>query len=349
MIVMYDILFVDDDESIGFITSRFELWKNSNFRIKKQARNGREALEILEKETFNLIITDIRMPIIDGLELIKIMREKGDKTAVILSSTYSDFEYAKKGLQLGAIDYIVKPFSEEDLLKALLQTEKLFLEKKKEIKKMISDDSISEEKIYEWYNHILHYEKDKNELIDDFYRELEEIFPKKTEIYLKLINNILYEIWNHICKTFPWITYIENFKLTSPDGQLYLDVEDMVERLQFIVKQYELNKYDSIINKICSIIVENIGDEKILDLVSLEIGLNKDYIGKLFSNKLGITMGKYCTLVKIQYAKKMLKDSNMKVYEISEFLGYSTVDYFSKLFKNNVGLTPIKYRKQLIE
>lgn len=345
---MYDILFVDDDESIGFITSKFKLWENSNFRIRKQARNGREALDILEKETFNLIITDIRMPIIDGLELIDIMRGKGDKTAVILSSTYNDFEYAKKGLQLGAIDYIVKPFSEEDLLKALLRTEKLFLEKKKERKKVIDDGGISEEKIEQWYNHVLHYEKDKKELIDEVYRELEELYPKKTELYPKLINNILHEIWKHLCKTFPWIMYIENFKFISLDGEANLDIEDMVEKLQTIVKRYELNKYDSIINKICSIIVKNIGNEKILDLVSSEVGLNKDYIGKMFRNKLGMTLGEYCTLAKIQYAKKMLQDSNMKVYEISEFLGYSTVDYFSKLFKNSVGITPMKYRKQLL-
>lgn len=345
---MYKILFVDDDECIGFIASKFKLWENSNFRIKKQARNGSEALEILEKETFDLIITDIRMPIIDGLELIKIMRENGNKTAVILSSTYSDFEYAKKGLQLGAIDYIVKPFSEEDLLKALLRTKKLFLEKEMEAKKIIPNDYILEGKIHEWYNNILHNEKDRNELISEFYRELEDFFPEKNEMYPKLIKNILHEIWNEICKTFPWITYIEDFKVSPQDGQSLLDVEVMVESLQSIVKRYELNKYDSIINKICSIIVENISNNKILDLVSSEIGLSKDYIGKLFRSKLGMTVGEYCTKVKIQYAKKMLQDSNMKVYEISEFLGYSTVDYFSKLFKSNVGLTPMQYRKQLI-
>lgn len=344
---MYDILFVDDDESIGFIVSKFKLWENVNFKIKKQARNGKEALEILEKESFDLIITDIRMPIIDGLELVRDIREKGDGTAVILSSTHSDFEYAKKGLQLGAIDYIVKPFLEEDLIKTLSRLEELFLEK--ETKKLTVDSSISESKIKQWYNDIIHYRKDKNQLVNEFYRELEEVFPKQDEVYPKLINSILSEIWNNICNTFSWVTYVENFELAFSDGQTSpLTIEDIVESLQFIVNQYQLNKYDNIINRICSTIVKNIGSDSILDLVSLEVGLSKDYIGKLFRSKLGITMGEYCTLVKIQYAKKMLQHSNMKVYEISEFLGYSTVDYFSKLFKNKVGVTPIQYRKQLI-
>lgn len=345
---MYEILFVDDDESIGFIISKFNLWKNSRFIIKKQARNGKEALDILEKETFDLIITDIRMPIVDGLELIKTMRDNDDKTAVILSSTYSDFEYAKEGLQLGAVDYIVKPLSEEDLSKALKRVENLFLEREKENKKITENISISKEKIDQWYNQIIHHDKNKNELVLQFYNELKQLYPNRMEVYSVIMEQILSQMWKNICETFPWIEQLEDFKCIFTDENLCLDVETGIESLQHIVKKYELNKQDSLISKICSLIVSNISNEKILDFVAAEIGLSKDYIGKLFRNKLGITMGEYCTLIKMEYAKKMLQDSNMKIYEISTFLGYATVDYFSKLFKNNVGHTPMQYRKQLL-
>lgn len=345
---MYEILFVDDDESIGFIISKFNLWKNSKFKIKKQVRNGKEALEILEKETFDLIITDIRMPIIDGLELIKNMRDNGDKTAVILSSTYSDFEYAKEGLQLGAVDYIVKPLSEEDLSKALQRVENLFLEREMEKKKITENVSISKEKIDQWYNQIIHYDKGKNELVAEFGDELEQLYSNRIEVYPVIMEQILSQMWKKICYTFPWIEQLEDFKCTFTEEDLCSEVEAAIESLQRIIKQYELNKQDSLISKICSLIVSNISNEKILDFVAAEIGLSKDYIGKMFRNKLGITMGEYCTLIKIEYAKKMLQDSNMKIYEISTFLGYTTVDYFSKLFKNNVGYTPMQYRKQLL-
>lgn len=345
---MYEILFVDDDESIGFIISKFNLWKNSRFIIKKQARNGKEALEILEKETFDLIITDIRMPIVDGLELIKSIRDNGDKTAVILSSTYSDFEYAKEGLQLGAVDYIVKPLSEEDLSKALQRVENIFLEREMENKKGKENISISKEKINQWYNQIIHYNKDKNELVAEFCNELEQIYPNRIEVYPAIVEQILSQMWKNICDSFPWIEKLEDFKCIFTDEDLCSELEAAIERLQCIINKYELNKQDSLISKICSLIINNISNDKILDSVAAEIGLSKDYIGKMFRNKLGITMGEYCTLIKMEYAKKMLQDSNMKIYEISTFLGYTTVDYFSKLFKNNVGHTPMQYRKQLL-
>lgn len=345
---MYEILFVDDDESIGFIISKFNLWKNSRFKIKKQARNGKEALEMLEKEAFDLVITDIRMPMVDGLELIKSMRHNGDKTAVILSSTYSDFEYAKEGLQLGAVDYIVKPLSEEDLSKALQRVENLFLEREIEKKKVTENISISKEKIEQWYNQMIHNDKDKSKLAAEFCNELEQLYPNRIEAYPVIMEQSLSQMWKNICYIFPWIEQLEDFKCTFTDEDLCSQSESAIESLQCIINKYELNKQDSLISKICALIVSNISNEKILDFVAAEIGLSKDYIGKMFRNKLGITMGEYCTLIKMEYAKKMLQDSNMKIYEISTFLGYTTVDYFSKLFKNNVGHTPMQYRKQLL-
>ena len=122
---MYKVLFVDDDETIEFIVSRMKIWESSNFKITRYAKNGKEALTVLEKESFDLIITDIRMPIVDGLELLESLREKGDKTLVVLASTYSEFEYAKRGLQSGAVDYIIKPITEDNLKELFIKAENL--------------------------------------------------------------------------------------------------------------------------------------------------------------------------------------------------------------------------------
>ena len=73
---MYKVLFGDDDDTIGFIVSKMKVWENSNFKITRYAQNGKEALLVLEKESFDLIITDIRMPIVDGLELLENIRKR---------------------------------------------------------------------------------------------------------------------------------------------------------------------------------------------------------------------------------------------------------------------------------
>ncbi len=116
---MYRVLFVDDDEAIGFLVARYRIWKTAGFELADFAYNGREALEKLSAGGFDLIITDIRMPVMNGLDLLRRIREKGYPAIVILASTYQDFTYAKEGIRLGAVEYLEKPYSEEKVAEAL--------------------------------------------------------------------------------------------------------------------------------------------------------------------------------------------------------------------------------------
>lgn len=341
---MYKILFIDDDETIEFIVSRMKIWESSNFKITRYAKNGMEALSILEKESFDLIITDIRMPIIDGLELLEDMRKRGDKTLLVLASTYSEFEYAKRGLQNGAIDYIIKPITEENLKELFIKVEKLL--KEKENKNEESKETtlkVSKDRIDKWYNLFINLEETPENLKDKYLKELNNILKEEKVIFSEL----LFEgVWERIIKVFPWIVKLENIEFLFNEESFEEEVQEKISSIQEIIKKYKLNKYDSLINKICEIIIKNIGKDKLLDIIAEELELSKDYIGKLFKNKIGITLNEYSTILKMEYGKKLLKTSNKKVYEISEELGYSTVDYFSKLFKNYTGLTPVQYRKK---
>lgn len=341
---MYKILFIDDDETIEFIVSRMKIWESSNFKITRYAKNGMEALSILEKESFDLIITDIRMPIIDGLELLEDMRKRGDKTLLVLASTYSEFEYAKRGLQNGAIDYIIKPITEENLKELFIRVEKLLKEKESNLEESKETTlKVSKDRIDKWYNLFINIEETPENLQAKYLKELNNILREEKVIFSEL----LFEgVWERIIKVFPWIVKLENIEFLFNEESFEEEVQEKISSIQEIIKKYKLNKYDSLINKICEIIIKNIGKDKLLDIIAEELELSKDYIGKLFKNKIGITLNEYSTILKMEYGKKLLKTTNKKVYEISEELGYSTVDYFSKLFKNYTSLTPVQYRKK---
>lgn len=79
------------------------------------AYNGLEGFKLIQKRQPDLVITDIRMPQADGLEMIKMLKEAGSRVKFILLSGYADFEYARKGIQLGVQFYINKPVEEEEL------------------------------------------------------------------------------------------------------------------------------------------------------------------------------------------------------------------------------------------
>ena len=340
---MYKVLFVDDDETIGFIVSKMKVWEDSNFKITRYAQSGKEALSILEKESFDLIITDIRMPIVDGLELLENIRERGDKTFLVLASTYSEFEYAKRGLQNGAIDYIIKPITEENLKKLFIKVEKLLKEKEEKPKE--TNLKLSKDRIDKWYNLFINLEETPENLKDKYLKELNNILKEEKIIFSEL----LFEgVWEKIVKVFPWIVKLENIEFLFKEESFEEQVQEKISNIQEIIKKYKLNNYDSLINNVSEVILKNIGKDKLLDIISEELQLSKDYIGKLFKNKIGITLNEYSTILKMEYGKKLLNSSNKKVYEISKELGYLTVDYFSKLFKNYTGFTPVQYRKKTL-
>ena len=283
------------------------------------------------------------MPIVDGLELLENIRKRGDKTFLVLASTYSEFEYAKRGLQNGAIDYIIKPITEENLKELFIRVEKLL--KEKEDKPKETNLKVSKDRIDKWYNLFINLEETPKNLKDKYLKELNDIVKEEKVIFSEL----LFEgIWEKIVKVFPWLVKLENIEFLFKEESFEKEVEEKIYNIQEIVKKYKLNNYDSLINNVSEVILKNIGKDKLLDIISEELQLSKDYIGKLFKNKIGITLNEYSTILKMEYGKKLLNGSNKKVYEISEELGYSTVDYFSKLFKNYTGFTPVQYRKKAL-
>ncbi len=105
---MTRILIVDDEMLVRLSLKTLIPWQEHGFEIVGEARDGKEALELLEKDPCHIVLTDIRMPDMDGLELISRIREKWPFTRCLILSNHNDFEYVQKALRLGAVDYLLK-------------------------------------------------------------------------------------------------------------------------------------------------------------------------------------------------------------------------------------------------
>ena len=91
-------------------------WDNLGIDQVECCRNGKEALDILMQGRYELVITDISMPVLSGIELMKLVKEKLPDIHFILISGYKEFEYAQAGVRYGADDYILKPVHLDELI-----------------------------------------------------------------------------------------------------------------------------------------------------------------------------------------------------------------------------------------
>ena len=115
---MYRVLIAEDEDIIrkGLVYS--VQWADMDCTVVGEARNGIEGIELIEKMKPDILIVDINMPVMDGIEMIRQTYEEYNYSAVILSG-YSNFEYAKSAIHYGATDYLLKPLKREELVKAI--------------------------------------------------------------------------------------------------------------------------------------------------------------------------------------------------------------------------------------
>jgi two-component system response regulator YesN len=119
------IMIVDDEPLTRTgIQKTLEAWSAGRYQILC-AENGVEALEMLNSRPVNLLITDIRMPEVSGLQVVESMQKKGHKPVVIIISGHPDFQYAQTAIQLGVINYLLKPINKRKLLNAVEQALKI--------------------------------------------------------------------------------------------------------------------------------------------------------------------------------------------------------------------------------
>lgn len=113
---MLRVAIVDDEPIIRLGVKASIRWRELTLAFAGEFSNGAEAHRALAEEPVDILITDIKMPVMDGLELTKRVRESSPFTKVILISSYNDFEFVKQGIVLGASDYILKPTMEPEEL-----------------------------------------------------------------------------------------------------------------------------------------------------------------------------------------------------------------------------------------
>ena len=116
---MLKVLIVEDEEMIRKGIVLTVDWSSLDCVVVAEASNGEEGLLAAQRYRPTLIITDLKMPRMDGLEMVRQLRQMGNNAHVIILTAYDTFEYAQNAIRLGAVDYILKPFHDGDLEQAI--------------------------------------------------------------------------------------------------------------------------------------------------------------------------------------------------------------------------------------
>ncbi|MCP3775105.1 response regulator [Paenibacillus sp. MZ04-78.2] len=118
---MYKLMLVEDEEDVREGILREIDWARHGFEVIETAENGQEAAELFERQVPDVVVTDIRMPFMDGLQLAAWIRQRHEATKIVILTGFDEFEYAQKAVKLHIDEYVLKPYSAQELIDVLVK------------------------------------------------------------------------------------------------------------------------------------------------------------------------------------------------------------------------------------
>lgn len=309
------------------------------------ASDGETAWEMVCKKEPDVLITDIKMPRRNGLELIKSCRERFPEMLFVIISGYQEFSYAQKAISMGVMNYIDKPITQDKLEQVLRTAEDIhyrnILKRKDNVYLLQKYDGIvsalnrdAYEEVQQNYENIKQHLKKENVTLKEYKRYL--------YIFVTLVVGIYYEGTGHDIREKHFPSYHNLHILQS-----YGDVDDYIDCIIMrIIHKKQAQKQGVSHKTICSLlqyIRENYSQDISLNEIARRADLSPVYLSSLFKEECGVSYVKYLTDLRMQKAKEFLMEGYL-VTEVSEMVGYHNYRYFCDLFKKKNGITPGEYK-----
>jgi Response regulator containing CheY-like receiver domain and AraC-type DNA-binding domain len=339
---------VDDREIFRRQIKRVPFIKESQeFSVSYEAQNGAEAMNILQTNKVDIVITDIKMPVMDGLALLKEIKENDLCQCVVLLSEYTDFTYAKQGMVLGAFDFIVKPIESIKLV-CLLDRVKEFLDNIKR------DELYTENEITMLNALILKNDEYAMDVaMQLFYRIKKAKADNLVEMSME-IDKMLKKIRKAVEGGKDWLEkFVDmdclfSFEMIRSIAEAEHFFREKMDHIIYEVNKLNVLSRNKLIQDTCADILLNVEDSNMnLKSIAERHYVNKTYLSHIFKIEVGISFVDYVTFAKMERAKILLKTTNLKIYELAEMMGYSDSEYFGRLFKKSTGISANSY-KQII-
>ncbi len=350
---MLKIMLVDDEKFAVDGLKKLLNWDYFEGELVGTASSGEEAVSLFDQLLPDVVISDIKMGAMTGIELAKIIHERKDSTRMILLTAHGEFEYARQAIQYGVVDYILKPITIEKIenLSERLAHINLLKEQQHNSYLMAWDDQLKDQ--------ILNALRNSDpKILDDFFQSglFGELMAGGAcnTVGIQLLD-YLYQYLNEISVNPHALNYSRKETIST-----FLGTRGYQAKMDFIITKY----YDLLTSgaqeapshsiAIVSYAMEHIKEhfsEPEFNLSGLAYAMNVSlsHLSTVFKRATGNNLSTYVTDLRLDKAKTLLSDYKYSIMEIAGLSGYNDAKYFSKLFKKHTGRTPGEYRDLFIQ
>ncbi|MDT8860194.1 response regulator [Alkalihalobacillus sp. MEB130] len=333
---MYQVMVVEDEQWIRGAMVKMVESIVGGYEVVAEAGNGEEALDLIFEVWPTIVITDIKMPKKDGLWLVQEIKERNLPIIPIIVTGYDQFEYAQQAIRYGVSDFLLKPVMESEVLNALKGT----IDRLKYHHTMHAFLLEIQEFINQIQDHSGHdFLKELLKLIKSLY-DTKTLSVGERHVLLKIFSGQMNDL---IVSIFP-----------DFERKILCDMENEGVRSHFqqLLEQWmkcstDLLKNDSrsVIRNACEFLQQNYYRDLSMMDVTDRFNISVSHFSLLFKKHTGQTFVNYLNAVRINKAKELLTENDLKIYEIAEMVGFISPPHFNRVFKQINGYSPKEYRK----
>ncbi len=395
----FKMIIIDDEPNFADSLAEMLKCENLDLEICGTYKNGIQALEFMSENEIDIVLTDIKMPGMDGIEFVTECSQCFPDTMIIFMSAYSEFDAARFAIQNNVKGYLLKPISYNELVDLLFKlTEQL----KKE--KIIEEDAFNpllfsyqqifsqifygtikanSALVYQWQTSGLKEENINLKhavvriTLDNFSDYLENIWKREYYRFFDAMNSIIrfsstmeFYIIKYSYNTLDLITFTEdnllenyledNIKKISTTLFSELKIKNSIEILKIFNNVFEMLDYEfeqpkvstqkntDIIDTAIEFMEKNYSEDITLADVASHVFLSPAYFSVLFKQKTNENFTSMMNKIRIEAAKKLLRENDIKPTIVHQMVGFKSYTYFFKRFKNICGMTPNEYKNRFV-
>lgn len=331
-------------------------WPSYGFQVCGEACDGEDALDRIRELEPDLVVTDIRMPIVDGLQLIEQSANRMKvRCGFVILSGHEDFTAAHQALQHGVLDYWLKPINTDEIHLTLNRLQVQWTDKHQDRMHVglleFPISSISEQLRSAEDRLLLAIEAHDTEQIDTavhcVYRQMEQAF-ESTELRMSYLSSLLLELrwqiteWDVRGNALPHNTASNAF-LQLECEQWLLSLTSLCQENALILKEQRAR--EGPVGNVVRYIRKEYKKPLRLQEVAKALHFQPAYMGQLFKKKMGMSFIEYLHRTRIEEASKLLRRTNLIISDIARTVGYTDPELFSHKFKKYMSISPSQYKK----
>lgn len=374
---MIKVFLVEDETVVREGIKKIINWEKEGLQLVGAVSNGELALPLIRKEQPDILITDIKMPFMDGLQLSKIVKEEMPWIKIIIVSGYSEFDYVKEAISIGVTEYLLKPIGSIELLdkishicslirveqskKEMQESNMMELNQSGRLKRhqflyLVAGDEID---IFNVDREDLEsfiktgMKSEVNNFIEKYFENINEN-NLTLNVYFQYIVIEILKCCKNLLVTLGYSYTIlfesdENHKKITSKSASLKEVKKALSYIILTTMDFRDNcskdKYADMIIAAKEYINAKYSRKDItLNSVADHVKMSPSYFSVIFKQVTGQNFIDYVTLTRMKNAKELLCCTSRKVADVGMAVGYKDSHYFITLFKKTEGCTPKEFR-----